>query len=241
VVVEVAVRLIDLHHHTGVHPRMGAADVVPFVPLRGATLGDAAALARALAGRVGEELAVPAYLYGAAAAAGRPTELRAIRGRGWEAMVAAGDAVAPPDAGPRLPHATAGATAVGARLPLVAFNVLLNSDSLETARRLARQVRASSGGLPAVQAMGVVLASAGAAQVSMNLLDHATTNPARVLRELRRLAEVEGVEVVRAELVGLLPAAALAGIEDDGLAGLPGAGDTIEARLAAAGLDGALG
>ena len=129
----------------------------------------------------GRSWGCPSTCTRAAAAPGRPTELRAIRGRGWEAMVAAGDAVDEPDYGPRRPHPSAGAVAIGARPPLIAFNVMLKSDSLELARRLARQVRTSSGGLPAVQAMGLLLASVGVAQVSMNLLDHHVCNPARVL------------------------------------------------------------
>ncbi len=215
---------------------MGAIDVVPLVPLAGVTLGGAADAARGLGARLAAELGLPVWLYGAAAVPGRHSDLRTIRGDGFEAMLAQEERIEPPDFGPHRLHPTAGAVAVGARPPLIAFNVLLNTDRLEVARRLARRVRESSGGLPAVQALGLLLESRNAAQVTMNLLDHRRTGIAAVLARLRQAAAEEEVELAQAELVGLAPAEALEGLEGDPLPGLPGPGETIEARLTAAGL-----
>ncbi|MGB2938754.1 MAG: glutamate formimidoyltransferase [Candidatus Dormiibacterota bacterium] len=233
---EVAVKRTDLGQHRGAHPRMGAVDVIPMVPLGRASLEDAAEAARVVAQRIGEELEVPVWLYGAAAAPGRPAELRAIRGDGFEALLALGDKLPAPDFGPRSLHPAAGGTAVGARLPLVAFNVVLDTDRVDVAKRLAQAVRASSGGLPGVQALGLMLPARGRAQVTMNLLDHRRTRISAVLERLRQAAAAEGVGLSEAELVGLAPAEALLGLEDDDLPGLPTAADSIEARLAESGL-----
>ena len=214
---------------------MGAVDVVPLVPLRNTTLAAAADGAREVGARIGADLGVPVWLYGAAAATGRGS-LRSIRGDGFEALLAQGARLPRPDFGPARLHATAGGVAVGARHPLIALNVLLDTDRLEVARRLARRVRESSGGLPAVQALGLRLETRNAAQVSMNLLDHRRTGIAAVLTQLRLAATEERIELSQAELVGLAPADALAGLEGDPLPGLPGPMQTIEARLAAAGL-----
>jgi glutamate formiminotransferase len=232
----VAVARIDLTRHVGLHPRMGAVDVIPMVPLEGAIMADAVTAARGLGARIGAELAVPAWLYGEAAAPGRPVELRAIRGDGFEALREAGGSLRAPDFGPPRLHPTAGGVAVGARPALVAFNVTLDSDDIEVARRLARRVRQSSGGLPAVQALGLRLESQGVAQVTMNLLDHRRSGIAAVLAELMAAAAGEGVALARAELVGLAPAEALAGLDGVDLPGLPTSDDSIEARLAKAGL-----
>ncbi|MDP9326096.1 MAG: glutamate formimidoyltransferase [Candidatus Dormibacteraeota bacterium] len=233
---QVAIRDIDMTQHQGSHPRMGAVDVIPMVPLAQATMEDAVEVARALARRIGEHLEMPAWLYGAAAAPGHPAELRAIRGDGFEALLALGDDLPAPDFGPHALHATAGGTAIGARAPLVAFNVMLDTNRLEVAKRLARVVRASSGGLPGVHALGVMLPSRGRAQVTMNLLDHQRTGIAAVLARLRQAADDEGVGLAEAELVGLAPAEALVGLEDDDLPGLPTAADSLETRLTESGL-----
>lgn len=232
----VAVERIDLTRHDGVHPRMGAVDVVPFVPFGQTAMEVAVDVARRAGARLGAELQVPVYLYGAAAAPGRPPELRAYRRDGFEDLLALGDRVQPPDFGPGRLHPTAGAVVVGARPPLVAFNVLLASADLDVAMRLARRLRESSGGMPGVQALGLWLEARDATQVSTNLLDLTTTPIAAVLAALRAGALEEGVELTSAELVGLVPAAALAGLEGDPLPGLPGPGDTVESRLSAAGL-----
>jgi glutamate formiminotransferase len=232
-------RLIDLTRHRGVHPRMGALDVLPFVPLGRATALrgaahpdlDCAALALRAGRRIAEEAGIPVYLYGAAARRPERAALPAVRGRGFEALRAAGPAgppraagpdPAPPAAdpgaaapdlgGPGL-HPTAGATAVGAREVLVAYNVDLAGADLELARRIARAVRERDGGLPAVRAMGVALEGRGLVQVSMNLLDYRVTPPAVAFAAVADLAARAGARVVRSEVVGLVPAAALAGTD----------------------------
>ncbi|HZD00897.1 MAG TPA: glutamate formimidoyltransferase [Actinomycetes bacterium] len=209
-------RLIDLSRHDGVHPRMGALDVLPFVPLRGALarggdLADCAALAAEAGRRLAEEVGLPVYLYGAAARRPDRARLPDVRGRGFEELleVAARDPGRAPDLGGPSPHRTAGATAVGARPLLVAYNVSLATGDLDLARRIARAVRERDGGLPAVRALGLALGRRGVTQVSMNLLDIRVTPPAAAFAAVAGLAEREGVEVVESEIVGLAPQAAL--------------------------------
>jgi glutamate formiminotransferase len=225
-----SVAAIDLNAHSGVHPRMGAIDVIPFVPLQPGAMDPCVDAAVGLARRIGAELGVPVYLYGAAATPGGPAAVAEVRGKGFEALRAG--VMRPPDFGPSHLHPTAGAVAVGARPALIAFNAMLASTDLAKARAVARGVRGSSGGLPAVQALGLPLAHRGVVQVSMNLLDYRVTGIAEVMAELRRLAAGAEVEVAGCELVGLLPAAALAGIEDDPTPGMPRVESTIEWRLA---------
>jgi glutamate formiminotransferase len=215
-------RLIDLNRHRGVHPRMGALDVLPFVPLGAATRLrggadpelDCAALAERAGRRVAAEAGVPVYLYGAAARRPERAALPAVRGRGFEALRAAlatGDPARRPDLGGPGLHPTAGATAVGAREVLVAYNVELAGADLELARAIAAAVRERDGGLPAVRAMGVALEERGLVQVSMNLLDYRVTPPAAAFAAVAALAERVGATAVASEIVGLAPAAALAG------------------------------
>ena len=199
-----AAERIDLRRHKGEHPRIGATDVVPFVPLRGITMGECAGLARTLGRRIGEELRLPVYLYAEAAARPGRKCLSAVRKGEYEGLAAAieTDPARRPDFGPaRL--GPAGATAVGARGPLIAFNIYLKTTDVEIAREIARRIRSSSGGLPALQAMGVTVC--GLAQVSMNLTDFTQTSVPQaygaVLLEAGRL----GVELDRSELIGLLP------------------------------------
>jgi glutamate formiminotransferase len=220
-------RLIDLTRHQGVHPRMGALDVLPFVPLGRATALrgaadpdlDCAALALRAGRRIAEDAGVPVYLYGAAARRPERAALPTVRGRGFEALRAAGRAAASPatapaaDLGGPEPHPTAGATAVGARGVLVAYNVDLAAADLELAKRIARAVRERDGGLPAVRAMGVALEGRGLVQVSMNLLDFRVTPPAVAFAAVAGLARQAGAQVVRSEVVGLVPAAALEGVD----------------------------
>jgi len=228
-----AVRLIDLRQHNGVHPRMGAVDVIPLIPIEDETLDGCANRARGLARRVGEELGVPVYLYAAAAKAGRPSGLADIRGRGFEALLALGDALPQPDFGPRRLHPSAGAVAVGARPPLIAFNVLLRDTDVAAARRIAARVRPSGGGLPGVQALGLWLESRNAAQISMNLHDTKATTMAVALGRVRELAHDEKVTVAECELVGLAPESALQGLAGDSTPGVPGRDHSIEARMRA--------
>jgi glutamate formiminotransferase len=218
-------RLIHLPRHRGVHPRMGALDVLPFVPLGRATVLrggpdpdlDCAALALRAGRRIADEVGIPVYLYGAAARRPERAALPAVRGRGFETLGASRSAgqvpAAPPDLGGPAPHPTAGATAVGAREVLVAYNVDLAGADVELARRIARAVRERDGGLPAVRAMGVALEGRGLVQVSMNLLDYRVTPPAVAFAAVAGLAERAGARVVRSEVVGLVPAAALAGTD----------------------------
>jgi glutamate formiminotransferase len=231
-----AVNRIDMREHVGVHPRMGSVDVVPVVPLRGASLEQCAAAAKEVARYLGDELGVPAFLYGAAAAPDRPRQLSQIRGMGHDSIEGMGAALRPPDFGPSSPHPTAGAVAVGARLPLIAFNVMLDSFDIEPAERIAGALRESSGGLRQVQALAFALPSRGQVQVSMNLLDFRVTGVGAVLARVRQLAAREGATLAACEVVGLLPEAALMGIEGETLVGTPGVEDTIEARLARPGL-----
>jgi glutamate formiminotransferase len=203
---------VDMRQHRGIHPRIGALDVLPFVPLAGVTMAEAAALAQRVGGELARRHALPVYYYGEAARRPERRRLRALRGDGYEGLAArlAGPEGAPDD-GPARFDARAGAVLVGARDVLVAYNVWLAGDDLGAARAIARAVRESGGGLPAVQALGLPLASRGRAQVSMTLVDYRKTPiPAafdRVSAEARRL----GVGVERAELVGLAPRAAFAG------------------------------
>ena len=217
-------RLIDLNRQRGVHPRMGALDVVPFVPLGEATRLrggadpdlDCAALAERAGRRIAAEAGVPVYLYGAAARHPGWAALPAVRGRGFEALraaLAAGDAGRVPDFGGPGLHPTAGATAVGAREVLIAYNVELAGADLELARRIAAAVRERDGGLPAVRAMGVPLEHPDRVQVSMNLLDWRATPPAAAYAAVAALAERNGARVEASEIVGLVPAGALDGVD----------------------------
>jgi glutamate formiminotransferase len=232
---DVAVREIDLRRHRGVHPRIGAVDVVPFVPLGNTPMEACVALARATGRDVAERLQVPVLLYEAAAADPARRRLEQVRRGQFEGLGA--KLVEPawrPDYGPARPHPSAGAVAIGARRPLVAFNVDLASDDLDIARRIARMVRESGGGLPHVKAIGVRLASPGRnrVQVSMNLTDYRLTPLSQALEGVIRQATREGVEIAGTELVGLVPRDAL-----DGSAGGRALLDvirpdqTIEARL----------
>jgi glutamate formiminotransferase len=205
-----AASLIDLRGHHGVHPRIGAVDVIPFVPLSGSVMADAVVLARRVGARIAAECGVPVYLYEEAALQPDRRQLEAIRRGGFEGL--AGKMATrewAPDFGPLAPHPTAGATAVGARRPLIAFNVNLATDRVDLARQIARTVRASSGGLPALKAMGVALLERGVVQVSMNLTDYTRTSMIDAFEAVRREAERLGVSVIESELIGLAPAAAL--------------------------------
>ena len=227
-----AIHLVDLRHHTGVHPRIGAIDVIPFVPLGGADLDLCVRLARETAQGIATAHGVPVYLYGAASLEGEARTLAGLRAGGFEALVAGGLRRAP-DFGPPDVHPTAGAIAVGARLPLIAFNVLLDTADAAVARAVARAVRESGGGLPGVQALGLYLPHRGTAQVSMNLLDYRRTSITELLRAVVDAAHQGGSRVVAAELVGLAPSEALDGLDPGAVPGLPDLSRSIESRLAA--------
>lgn len=224
-VVEAAVRatskaaeLIDLNRHRGVHPRLGALDVLPFVPLRGATLSDCIEIAREAAARIWSELNIPVYFYQAAATRPDRVQLEDVRRGQFEGLRQAilVDETRQPDLGGPSLHPTAGAVIVGARKLLIAFNVNLKSSDLEIAKFIAKRIRASSGGFPAVKALGLPLESRGCVQVSMNLTDFERTPVHVVYSEVCRLAAGRGVEIADSELIGLMPRKAL----EDAAAGL---------------------
>jgi glutamate formiminotransferase/formiminotetrahydrofolate cyclodeaminase len=207
----VATERIDLSRHTGEHPRMGATDVVPFVPVRDATTDDCVALARRLAERAAAELQIPIYLYAKAATRPERERLPDIRKGEFEALRdrIGKDPAADPDFGPKRIHPTAGATAIGARPFLVAFNIYLDTSDVTIAKDIAKRIRSSSGGLPAVQASGFEVA--GKAQVSMNLLDIDVTSPATVFAAVESAARQRDVAILKSEVVGLIPERAILG------------------------------
>jgi glutamate formiminotransferase len=207
---EVVVAAVDLRVHEGVHPRIGAVDVVPFVPLAGASMDECVALARSTGADVARRFGVPVYLYEAAATVPARKNLANIRHGQFEGLTAKmKDPAWTPDFGPREPHPSAGATAVGARGPLIAYNVNLATDRLDVAKRIAAAVRESGGGLPSVKALGVPLRDRGIVQVSMNLTDYEVTPIATAFNAVRQAAARHGVGVLHSEIVGLVPAAAL--------------------------------
>jgi len=206
--IRLAAEKISLEEHRGEHPRIGATDVVPFVPLAGARLEDCVALARSLGRRVGEELDIPVYLYEAAATRPDRINLEDIRKGEYESLrqTIQSDPDRAPDFGPaRL--GPAGATVIGARRPLIAFNIYLTTADVSVAKNIARSVRHSTGGLRYVKALGLEVD--GRAQVSMNLTDHIQTPLARVVELVRREAARHGVAIDHSELVGLLPQQAM--------------------------------
>jgi len=207
-----AVRTIDLRGHSGVHPRMGAIDVVPFIPLGDTTMGECVSLARAVGQAVAERLNVPIYLYEEAASNESRRRLENIRRGGFEGLAAKmNDPDWTPDFGPSTPHPTAGATAVGARRALIAFNVNLATNNLSVARHIAAVVREHNGGLPAVKALGLALPERDIVQVSMNLTDFEQTSVETAFQRVAAEAANAGVDVLESELVGLIPEAALKG------------------------------
>jgi glutamate formiminotransferase len=196
---------IDLSHHEGAHPRIGAADVVPIVPLRAADLEQAGAVALQLARRVGEELELPVFLYGESTGGRGPAFFR--RGGTEELRRRLERGELTPDFGPRQLHPTAGGVIVGARRPLIAFNVNLGT-GVDVAREVASVVRESGGGFPGVRALGLDLPSAGVAQVSMNVEDWEAAALHEIVARVTAEAEARGAEVLGSELVGLMPAGA---------------------------------
>lgn len=214
-----ALPLIDMRGHRGVHPRIGAVDVVPFVPLEGVTVDGAVEIAHRFGQTLGERHGVPVFFYGEAALRPERRRLPDLRRGQYEGLgERLRDPAGQPDSGPTA-NTRSGATAVGVRGVLIAFNVLLASPDVALARAIARKIRESSGGLPAVQAMGVHLASRDLAQVSMNLLDYRKTSPWQVYEAIREEAARRGVVIHGAELVGLAPRAA---IEEFLARGVPG-------------------
>ena len=202
---------IDLNVHQGEHPRMGATDVLPFVPVRGTTMEACVALARRVGRRIGEELAIPVFFYEEAATRPERRNLADVRAGEFEGLREAigRDPARAPDFGPPRIHPTAGATAVGARFFLVAYNVNLESDDVKLAKSIAKQIRERDGGLKCVKALGFFLEERRLAQVSMNLTNYQVTSIEKVYGEIERLARAAGVAIKESELVGLAPRAAL--------------------------------
>jgi glutamate formiminotransferase len=205
-----AIDAIDLRAHQGEHPRIGAVDVVPLVPIEGVTMADCVALAQEIASEVAARFALPVYLYEEAARDPGRRSLEDIRRGEFEGLAA--KMATPgwaPDAGPAAPHPSAGATVIGARMPLIAYNINLASDRLDVAKKIAAAVRHSSGGLRFVKAMGVMLEDRRLAQVSMNLTNYEKTPLPRVFEFVKREAARYGVAILESEIVGLVPQAAL--------------------------------
>lgn len=228
-----AARLIDLDEHRGEHPRMGATDVIPFVPIRGVTMDDCIALARQVGERIGRELEIPVYLYERAATRPERRDLAYVR-RGEYETIKAEIATNPdrePDFGPKR-VGKAGAVAVGARPFLIAFNVNLATNDLSIAKQIARVTREKGGGLPSVKALGFALHDKGIVQVSMNLTDYTKTGMLAAFRFVQAEAAKRGVQVLGSELVGLVPLEALAQVAREALQ-LEGFGvqQVVEVRL----------
>jgi glutamate formiminotransferase len=218
-----AAERIDMNRHRGEHPRVGATDVVPFVPVRGVTLNDCAQIARVTGTQIANRLGIPVYFYGAAALRPERVQLENIRRGGYERLKEFGldDPATQPDAGEGRLHPTAGATIIGARPYLVAFNINLDCSERTAATQIARAIRASSGGLPGVKAIGLLLASRnpggqrGQAQVSMNLTDLSQTSVAKAYRGVEMEAAKLGITIHSSEIVGLAPKHAFAGIQPE--------------------------
>jgi len=233
-----AIQLIDMEKHDGAHPRIGAVDVIPFVPLGSTRIEECVDLARRFGEQIAKLFDLPVYLYGEAALRPERKRLADVRRGQYEGLKAeiGANPDREPDYGPSHLHPRGGAVAVGARKPLIAFNVNLASEDLALAKRIAHTIRESSGGLPAVQAMGVLLENPGErrhAQVSMNLVDWEKTGISRVVREIRQLAREAGTDIHHCELIGLAPTGALLEVAADAL-GLQGFSpdQALELRLA---------
>ena len=212
-----ALSRIDLTKHEGAHPRMGATDVVPFIPLAGATMADAVAAADEAAERIARELGVPTYLYGDAARVEARRDLAKVREGQFEGIrdLIGTDPARAPDFGPTAVHPTGGATAVGARFFLIAFNVDLVTRDLPLAKRIAKEIRERDGGLKGVKALGFDLPEKGWVQVSMNLVDYRQTTPIAAYDAIKARADAAGVEIAGSELVGLAERVRLLAFDPD--------------------------
>jgi len=213
--IDATYRVVDMRGHRGAHPRLGAVDVVPFVPLAGVAMADCVAIAHRVGEAVAAKHGVPVFYYAKAATRPERVRLPDIRKPEYEGLAQLLETTHVPDAGPRTLHPSAGAIVIGARPPLIAFNIELDTADLKLAQRIAKEIRESSGGLPAVQAKGFMLSDPPRAQVSMNLLDHTVTSLPRVWHEVETRARAAGVAILRGELIGLIPLdAALAAAGD---------------------------
>ena len=233
---EAAVNTTDIREHAGVHPRIGVADVIPIIPLSEGARDSALDAALELGERLGGELDLPVFLYGQSCPPGRGAEGKrpAFYRRGGLSALAARvmSGELQPDFGPSRPHASAGATLVGVRRPLIAFNVDLATDDLDVARAIAARIREADGGFTGVRALGVALETKGIVQVSTNIEDWQSAAPHRIVAAIEAEATARGVEVVSSELVGLLPVGAALAAASETLR-LPelAAGNVLELRL----------
>jgi glutamate formiminotransferase len=230
--VAAAIHEIDMERHWGEHPRIGAVDVVPWVPLGDTTMDEAVELARGFGERIADRFDLPVYLYAEAATRSERVKLAEVRRGQYEGLKAEIDHRGrEPDFGPSRMHPSAGAIAVGARPFLIAYNINLESPDKDLAVRIARRIRESGGGLPRLQANGFFIEELGCAQVSMNVLDFRTTPLWRVWETVRAEAAEDGIELAESELIGLAPLAAFLDVADhvDAPADAP-----VEERLAAA-------
>ncbi len=210
-----AVELIDLNNHVGQHPRMGAVDVIPFIPIKNVTVDEADNLAREVAEEASKKYGLPFFLYEKSASAPHRENLANIRKGQFEGMAdKMKDDMWKPDFGPVTIHPTAGVTAIGARMPLVAFNVNLATNNIEIANKIAQQVRHLSGGFRYVKALGIALEDRGIVQVSMNLTDYTKSSIYRVFETIKMEALRYGVNIVGSEIVGLVPMQALVDCAD---------------------------
>jgi glutamate formiminotransferase len=228
-----AARVIDLNHHEGAHPRFGATDVCPFVPLRAEDMPVCIEVAQTLARRVADELGIPAFLYEDAARLPEHKNLAVVRGKGFEELreVIGSEPARTPDEGEARVHATAGAVAIGARPPLIAYNVNLDSNDVELAKRIAVAIREKDGGMKCVKAIGLQLDD-GTAQVSMNLTDYRVTSMADVVAAIDERASAAGVALRESEVVGLLPQDALVRLAREALHAIDFTRDQVlEARV----------
>ena len=206
-----AAELIDMRRHDGVHPRLGATDVLPFVPIHGVTMDDCVRLAHEAGETIARELSIPVYYYERAALRPDRVNLEDVRRGAYELLLEqiATNPDRAPDVGPVRVHDSAGAIVVGARPFLIAFNVVLRSDDVSVARQIARAIRARNGGLPCLKALGFELRTRNLVQVSMNLVNYEVTGMGAAYDAIRREAEALGVEIDSAEIVGLVPRNAL--------------------------------
>jgi glutamate formiminotransferase len=213
-----AADIIDLRKHEGVHPRLGAVDVVPFVPLTGVDMEDAVALARRFGREFAKKCRIPVYFYGEASLHHKRKDLSEIRRGGYEKLKEKIENPHwQPDTGPAVFNDRSGASVVGARMPLIAFNVNLQTDDLSLAKSIAAAIRQSGGGLKHLKAIGVPLKSRKIVQVSMNLTDYRVTSIRTAFDAVKKRAELSGVPILESELIGLIPAEALKGTSADEL------------------------
>jgi glutamate formiminotransferase len=206
-----AAELIDMEKHAGEHPRVGATDVVPFIPIKNTSIDECITLARELGKDVGEKLGIPVYLYEAAATREDRRNLAKVRKGQYEGLKEAiqTDPNRKPDFGPEQLHPSAGAIVIGARMPLIAYNVNLDTNDLDLAKRIATTIRERDGGFKNVKALGMEIKERGIVQVSMNLTNYQVTSVYKVYDKIKEMAEDAGVSVVESEVIGLIPLAAM--------------------------------